>query len=88
MATLIGYVTSVIIVVLITQKMKLFKIKFRFIISSILVFLNIIIMQLKLYNIYLTSFLFLVIIILMYHKDIKLLASKFRKQLKNQRTAV
>jgi len=87
-ATLIGYVTSVIIVVLITQKMKLFKIKFRFIVSSVLVFLNVIIMQLKLYNIYVTSFLFLVIIILMYLKDIKLLATKFRKQLKSRRTAV
>lgn len=88
MATLIGYVTSVIIVVLITQKMKLFKIKFRFIASSVLVFLNVIIMQLKLYNIYVTSFVFLVIIILMYLKDIKLLATKFRKQLKNQKTTV
>jgi len=88
MATMTGYVTSVIMVVLITQKIKFFKIKFRFIASSVLVFLNVIIMQLKLYNIYVTSFLFLVIIILMYLKDIKLSAMKFRKQLKNQRTAV
>lgn len=88
MATLIGYVTSVIIVVLITQKMKLFKIKFRFIISSILVLINFIIMYMNWLNLYLTSFLFVIIIFLMYIQDIKLLLKKISKRLENHQTGV
>lgn len=87
-ATLIGYVTSVIMVVLITKKMKLFKIKFRFIISSILVLINFIIMYMNWLNLYLTSFLFVIIIFLMYIQDIKLLLKKISTRLENHQTGV
>jgi O-antigen/teichoic acid export membrane protein len=82
LATLIGYVVSVIMVVIITQKMNLFKIKTRFIISSILVIIDFIIMEFNLMNLYLTNFLFIIGILLIYHEDVRLLFNKLKGTLK------
>jgi len=82
LATLIGYVVSVIMVAIITQKMNLFKIKTRFLIPSILVVIDFIIMEFNLMNLYLTNFLFIIGILLIYHEDVKLLFNKLKGTLK------
>lgn len=82
LATLIGYVVSVIIVAIITQKMNLFKIKTRFVISSVLIVIDFIIMEFNLMNLYLTNFLFIIGILLIYHADVKLLFNKLKGTLK------
>jgi len=82
LATLIGYVVSVIMVAIITQKMNLFKIKTRFLIPSILVVIDFIIMEFNLMNLYLTNFLFIIGILLIYHEDVRLLFNKLKGTLK------
>ena len=80
MATLIGYVTSVIIVVLITQKMKLFKIKFRFIIVSIFVVVDLIIFQNNIFNIYIVNLILIFFTIIMYINEVKILFLKVKRK--------
>jgi len=80
MATLIGYVTSVIIVVLITQKMKLFKIKFRFIIVSIFVVVDLIIFQNSIFNIYIVNLILIFFTIIMYINEVKILFLKVKRK--------
>lgn len=80
MATLIGYVTSVIIVVLITQKMKLFKIKFRFIIVSIFVVVDLIIFQNNIFNIYIVNLILIFFTIIMYINEVKILFLKVKEK--------
>jgi O-antigen/teichoic acid export membrane protein len=75
-STLIGYVISVFIVITITKKMKLLILKIRFIISSLLVLISIIVMEFELYNLYILNSIFLIIILSMYVNELKILISK------------
>jgi len=79
-ATLIGYTMSVVIVAIITQKMGLFKVKLRFVLSSFLVALDFVIMQLELGNLYLVNAALIVLITLMYKNDLKSIFARIRKK--------
>ena len=79
-ATLVGYTMSVVIVAIITQKMGLFKVKLRFVLSSFLVALDFVIMQLELGNLYLVNAALIVLITLMYKNDLKSIFARIRKK--------
>jgi len=79
-ATLVGYTMSVVIVAIITQKMGLFKVKLRFVLSSFLVALDFVIMQLQLGNLYLVNTALIVLITLMYKNDLKSIFARIRKK--------
>ena len=70
-ATLIGYTMSVVIVAIITQKMGLFKVKLRFVLSSFLVALDFVIMQLQLGNLYLVNISMIIFILFIYKDDLR-----------------
>ena len=70
-ATLIGYSMSVIIVAIINQKMGLLKVKFRFVLSALLVILDFVVLQLQLGNMYLVNFFMIIFIVFMYKNDLK-----------------
>jgi len=70
-STLIGYMISVVMVAIINQKMGLLNVKFRFVLSSLLVALDFVIMQLQLGNMYLVNFFMIIFIVFMYKKDLK-----------------
>ena len=70
-ATLAGYTMSVVMVAIITQKMGLFKLKLRFVLSSFLVALDFVIMQLQLGNLYLVNISMIIFILFIYKDDLR-----------------
>ena len=70
-ATLVGYTMSVVMVAIITQKMGLFKVKLRFVLSSFLVALDFVIMQLQLGNLYLVNISMIIFILFIYKDDLR-----------------
>ena len=75
-ATLIGYTTSVIIVAIINQKMGLLKVRFRFILSALLVVLDFVVIGLSWLNLYLINLLLVIAILLAYKQDVELLIKR------------
>ena len=75
-ATLIGYTMSVIIVAIINQKMGLLKVKFRFVLSSLLVALDFVVIGLSWLNLYLINLLLVIAILLAYKQDVELLIKR------------
>ncbi len=71
---------SVVMVAIITQKMGLFKVKLRFVLSSFLVALDFVIMQLQLGNLYLVNAALLVLITFMYKNGLKSIFARIRKK--------
>ncbi len=64
---------SVIMVTVITRRMELFKVKFRFILSALLVALDFVVIGLGWFNAYLINFLLVVVICFVYKQDVGLL---------------
>jgi len=83
-ATLIGYTMSVIIVAIINQNMGLLKVKFRFILSALLVALDFVIMQLQLGNLFIVNLVFLVLILLMYTNDTRIILLTLKNSLRDR----
>ena len=79
-ATLIGYTMSVIIVAIIDQKMGLLKVKFRFILSALLVILDFVVLQLRLSNLCFVSFAFVLLIMLLYRRDTAEALKRYHKR--------
>lgn len=77
-ATLVGYTMSVIMVAVITRRMGLFKVKFRFILSAVLVALDFVLMQLRLGNLYLVNMIFFASIVSMYISDGRMVLSTLK----------
>ncbi len=81
-ATLIGL--SVITVAITDQKMGLLKVKFRFILSVLLVALDFVIMQLQLGNLFIVNLVFLVLILLMYTNDTRIILLTLKNSLRDR----
>ncbi|HCI29851.1 MAG TPA: hypothetical protein DE117_06730 [Fervidobacterium sp.] len=79
-ATLIGYTTSVIIVAIINQKMGLLKVRFRFILSALLVVLDFVVIGLSWLNLYLINLLLVIAILLAYKQDVGLLIKRVTRR--------
>ncbi len=79
-ATLIGYTMSVIIVAIINQKMGLLKVKFRFILSALLVALDFVAIGLSWLNLYLINLLLVIAILLAYKQDVELLIRRVTRR--------
>jgi len=79
-ATLIGYMISVVMVAIINQKMGLLKVKFRFILSALLVALDFVAIGLSWLNLYLINLLLVIAILLAYKQDVELLIRRVTRR--------
>jgi len=79
-ATLIGYMISVVTVAIINQKMGLLKVKFRFILSALLIALDFVVIGLSWLNLYLINLLLVIAILLAYKQDVELLIKRVTRR--------
>ena len=79
-ATLIGYMISVVMVAIINQKMGLLKVKFRFILSALLVILDFVVLQLRLSNLYFVNVALILLIVLLYRRDAVEVLKRYHKR--------
>ena len=77
-ATLIGYAISVVVAVIVTQKMRLFRITKRFVMSSILIVIDILAMQFDTVNIYIANLILVIVICFIYRGDVKMILKKLQ----------
>jgi len=77
-ATLIGYAISVVVAVIVTQKMGLFRITKRFVVSSILIVIDILAMQFDTVNIYIANLILVIVICFIYRGDVKMILKKLQ----------
>jgi len=77
-ATLIGYAISVVVAVIVTQKMGLFRITKRFVMSSILIVIDILAMQFDTVNMYIANLILVIVICFIYRGDVKMILKKLQ----------
>lgn len=84
-ATLIGYAISVVVAVIVTQKMGLFRITKRFVMSSILIVIDILAMQFDTVNMYIANLILVIVIFFIYREDVKMILKKLQTAWRNDK---
>jgi len=77
-ATLVGYAISVIVAVVVTQRMGLFRVTNRFITSSILIVADILLMQVNFAELYIVNAILVAVIFFIYREDAKIVLKRLQ----------
>ena len=77
-ATLMGYAISVIVAVIVAQKIGLFRVTNRFITASILIVIDILLMWVNFVNLYIVNAILVVVILFIYREDAKIILKRLQ----------